>query len=389
MSSTLLILVIGICTGFVFGAGLAFSILFCFMFRKNRVDVEKSGPMRSAVVTLQVKEADSSLSDPNVAFESPRTSEWSNTALWLEGLRKKNAACGIPKYSYKEIEKATSNFTTIIGNGAFGSVYKAVMSTGETVAVKVLGANSRQGEQEFLTEVLLLGRLHHKNLVGLVGYAAERGQHMLLYNYMSNGCLASHLYGDNHERLSWDLRFNVALDVAMVLEYLHYGADPPVVHRDIKSSNILLDQFMKAKITDFGLSRPEMTKPRLSNVRGTFGYLDPENPQQGLMEYVKLATMESDGKNGWEEIVDPVLKGNYDVHKLNDMASLAFKCVNEISKIRPSMREIVQALSQLYKKPNINSNRASSSTLSKSPSALYEVSLEVKQSEDLRRLHSR
>jgi hypothetical protein len=104
MSSTLLILVIGICTGFVFGAGLAFSILFCFMFRKNRVDVEKSGPMRSAVVTLQVKEADSSLSDPNVAFESPRTSEWSNTALWLEGLRKKNAACGIPKYSYKYVD---------------------------------------------------------------------------------------------------------------------------------------------------------------------------------------------------------------------------------------------------------------------------------------------
>nr|ADD09587.1 serine/threonine kinase [Trifolium repens] len=400
--------------------------------------------MRKAVVTLQVKEADSGLSDSNVAFESPRTSEWSNTALWLEGLRKKNAACGIPKYSYKEIEKATSNFTTIIGNGAFGSVYKAVMSTGETVAVKVLGANSRQGEQEFLTEVLLLGRLHHKNLVGLVGYAAERGQHMLLYNYMSNGCLASHLYvwifpdgidvftvqwlhslltfvyiddpGNNHEPLSWDLRLNIALDVAMVLEYLHYGADPPVVHRDIKSSNILLDQFMKAKITDFGLSRPEMTKPRLSNVRGTFGYLDPEyidtrtyttksdvysfgvllfelitgrNPQQGLMDYVKLATMESDGKIGWEEIVDPVLKGNYDVHKLNDMASLAFKCVNEISKIRPSMREIVQALSQLYKKPNINSNRASSSTLSKTPSALYEVSLEVKQSEDLRRLHSR
>ncbi|WJX46342.1 non-specific serine/threonine protein kinase [Trifolium repens] len=391
MSSALLILAIGICTGFVFGAGLAFSILFCFTFRKNHVevDVEKSGPMRKAVVTLQVKEADSGLSDSNVAFESPRTSEWSNTALWLEGLRKKNAACGIPKYSYKEIEKATSNFTTIIGNGAFGSVYKAVMSTGETVAVKVLGANSRQGEQEFLTEVLLLGRLHHKNLVGLVGYAAERGQHMLLYNYMSNGCLASHLYGNNHEPLSWDLRLNIALDVAMVLEYLHYGADPPVVHRDIKSSNILLDQFMKAKITDFGLSRPEMTKPRLSNVRGTFGYLDPENPQQGLMDYVKLATMESDGKIGWEEIVDPVLKGNYDVHKLNDMASLAFKCVNEISKIRPSMREIVQALSQLYKKPNINSNRASSSTLSKTPSALYEVSLEVKQSEDLRRLHSR
>ncbi|PNY07319.1 dual-specificity kinase domain protein [Trifolium pratense] len=395
MSSTLLILVIGICTGFVVGAGLTFSIFVCFfMFGKKRVDVEveKSGPMRTEVVTLHVKGSDSSsasLSDSNMAFESPRTSEWSNTSLWLEGLRKKNAACGIPKYSYKDIEKATSNFTTIIGHGAFGPVYKAIMPTGETVAVKVLGTNSRQGEQEFLTEVLLLGRLHHKNIVGLVGYVAERGRHMLLYNYMSNGSLASHLYGDNHEPLSWDSRLSIALDVARVLEYLHYGADPPIVHRDIKSFNILLDQFMKAKVTDFGLSRPEMTKPRLSNVRGTFGYLDPENPQQGLMEYVKLAAMESEGKIGWEEIVDPVLNGKYDVHKLNVMASLAFKCVNEISKIRPSMRDIVQALSQLSKKPNINSIRAPPSTLSKSPSALYEVSLEVKQSADLRRLHSR
>ncbi|MCI32019.1 putative leucine-rich repeat receptor-like serine/threonine protein, partial [Trifolium medium] len=106
MSSTLLILAIGICTGFVIGAGLAFSILVCFfMFGKRRVDVEveKSGPMRTEVVTLHVKGADSSLaslSDSNMAFESPRTSEWSNTSLWLEGLRKKNAACGIPKYSY-------------------------------------------------------------------------------------------------------------------------------------------------------------------------------------------------------------------------------------------------------------------------------------------------
>ncbi|XP_050888449.1 calcium/calmodulin-regulated receptor-like kinase 1 [Lathyrus oleraceus] len=287
----------------------------------------------------------------------------------------------------KDVEKATSNFTTIIGLGAFGSVYKAQMPTGETVAVKVLGANSRQGEQEFLTEVLLLGRLHHKNLVALVGYAAERGRHMLLYIYMSNGSLASHLYGKGYEPLSWDLRLSIALDVARVLEYLHYGADPPIVHRDIKPSNILLDEFMKAKVTDFGLSRPEMIKPRASNIRGTFGYLDPEyiststftkksdvysfgvllfelitgrNPQQGLIEYVKLAAMESEGKIGWEEIVDPQLNENYDVNKLNDMASLAFKCVSGVSKTRPSMRTVVQALSKLYKKPKRNHSQTSS-----------------------------
>ncbi|KAJ1376348.1 Serine-threonine/tyrosine-protein kinase, catalytic domain [Sesbania bispinosa] len=375
MSRTHLILIIGICIGFVVGVGLVFSILFCFRCGRKRTRVEKSSSQGVVAIPVQVKGVDSSttLSDSNVALESPRTSEWSNMPLWLEGLRRKNvvSACGIPKYSYKDIQKATSNFTTIIGHGAFGPVYKAQMSADETFAVKVLGTNSRQGEQEFLTEVLLLGRLHHRNLVGLVGYAAERGQHMLLYIYMSNGSLASHLYGKSHEPLSWDLRLSIALDVARGLEYLHYGAAPPVVHRDIKSSNILLDQYMRAKITDLGLSRPEMITPHTSN-----------------------AAMESEGKVGWEEIVDSQLNRKYDVHKLNDMASLALKCVNGVSKIRPSMRDIVQALSQLCKKHSRKDSRAS-------PAALKEVSIEVGQLEShdfssidecskvLRRLHSR
>ncbi|CAJ1936250.1 unnamed protein product, partial [Sphenostylis stenocarpa] len=322
-----------------------------------------------------------------------------------------------------DMQRATSNFTTIIGNGAFGSVYKAQMATGETVAVKVLGTNSRQGEQEFLSEVLLLGRLHHRNLVDLVGYVAERGRHMLLYTYMSNGSLASHLYdfGKNHEPLSWDLRLGIALDVARGLEYLHCGASPPVVHRDIKSCNILLDQSMKAKVTDFGLSRPEMIKPRTSKIRGTFGYLDPEylstrtftkksdvysfgvllfelitgrNPQLGLMEYVKLAAMEGEDKVGWEEIVDGQLNGKYDVHTLNDIASLAFKCVNEVSERRPSMCENFQELSQLSKRHSKINGPTSSAA------ALKEMCIGIDQTETqgfssiertnlLGRLHSR
>ncbi|OIV93163.1 hypothetical protein TanjilG_20825 [Lupinus angustifolius] len=381
MSQILLILLIGIGIGFLVGLSLAFSILLCLKCGRKREQEEKCSSPRAMVVPVGARGVDSrttSANSSNVGLESPRTSEWSNMPLWLEGLRRKNvvSACGIPKYSYKDIQKATSNFTTIIGHGAFGSVYKAQMSTGETAAVKVLGTNSRQGEGEFLTEVLLLGRLHHRNLVGLVGYGAERGQHMLLYTYMSNGSLASHLHGEKHEPLSWDVRLSIALDVARGLEYLHYGASPPIVHRDIKSSNILLDQFMRAKVTDFGLSRPEMTKPRVTNIRGTFGYLDPEymstgtfskksdvysfgvvlfelitgrNPQQGLMEYVKLAAMEGEGTVGWEEIVDSQLNGNYDVHMLNDVASLALKCVNEVSKSRPPMAEIAQELYQFRK----------------------------------------
>ncbi|RDX81949.1 Calcium/calmodulin-regulated receptor-like kinase 1, partial [Mucuna pruriens] len=421
MNGPTLTLIIGICLGFVAGVGLALSIVFCIICGRKRTKVEKSSSQSAVTVPVNVKGIDSN-STLSEGQESPRTSEWSNTPLWLERLRRKSAvsACGIPKYSYKDIQKATSNFTTIIGNGAFGPVYKAQMSTGETVAVKVLGTNSRQGEQEFLTEVFLLGRLHHKNLVDLVGYVAERGQHMLLYIYMSNGSLASHLYGKDHEPLSWDLRLGIALDVAKGLEYLHHGASPPVVHRDIKSCNILLDQSMRAKVTDFGLSRPEMIKPRTSNIRGTFGYLDPEylstrtftkksdvysfgvllfelitgrNPQQGLMEYVQLAAMEGEGKVGWEEIVDMELNGKHDVHNLNDTASLAFKCVNEVSKRRPSMSDIVQALSQLCKKHSRSHGRSS-------PATIEEVSIEVVQLETqdfssiessnmLRRLHSR
>ncbi|XP_044955104.1 calcium/calmodulin-regulated receptor-like kinase 1 [Hordeum vulgare subsp. vulgare] len=121
------------------------------------------------------------------------------------------------------------------------------MSSDEILAVKVLANNSKQGEKEFQNEVLLLGRLHHRNLVNLVGYCAEKGQHILLYAYMPNGSLASHLYGENSAPLRWELRVNIALDVARGLEYLHDGVVPPVVHRDIKSSNILLDQSMHAR----------------------------------------------------------------------------------------------------------------------------------------------
>ncbi|XP_029117688.1 calcium/calmodulin-regulated receptor-like kinase 1 isoform X5 [Elaeis guineensis] len=275
-----------------------------------------------------------------------------------------------------DLQKATSNFTTLLGQGAFGTVYRAQMSTGETVAVKVLATNSKQGEKEFQAEVLLLGRLHHRNLVNLVGYCAEKGQHMLIYEYMTHGSLDSHLYSEKHEALSWEWRVTIALDVARGLEYLHDGAVPPVVHRDIKSSNILLDQSMRARVADFGLSREEMVSRHASNIRGTYGYLDPEyissrsftkksdvysfgvllfelitgrNPQQGLMEYVELAAINAEGKVGWEEIADSRLDGIFDVPELNDVAALAYKCVSRISRKRPSMRDMVEALTHVVK----------------------------------------
>ncbi|PIA58449.1 hypothetical protein AQUCO_00500405v1 [Aquilegia coerulea] len=372
-------LIIGISIGVIIGVLLAISALFCIRYRRKRSQIGNSSSRRAANIPIRINGFDSCtiLSDSTNGQESPKTSEGNHgMALWMEGAKRKNVVSGIPKYPYKELQKATHNFTTAIGQGAFGPVYKAQMSTGEIVAVKVLATDSKQGEKEFQTEVLLLGRLHHRNLVNLVGYCAEKGQHILVYVYMSNGSLASHLYSEKHETLSWELRVHIALDVARGLEYLHDGAVPPVVHRDIKSSNILLDQAMKARVADFGLSREEMVDQHASNVRGTFGYLDPEyistraftkksdcysfgvllfeliagrNPQQGLIELVELAAMNAGGRVGWEEIADSRLDGKFDVKELNDVAALAYKCINRIPKKRPSMRDIVQALLRIVK----------------------------------------
>ncbi|PSS16241.1 Calcium/calmodulin-regulated receptor-like kinase [Actinidia chinensis var. chinensis] len=375
-------LIIGISIGVVIGVLLAIFALFCIRYHRKRSQIGTSNSRRATNVPIHANGADSCtvLSDSSVGTESSKTSVHYGVSLWrgFGGLKKGNvvSASGVLEYSYRDLQKATCNFTTLIGQGAFGPVYRAQMSTGEIVAVKVLATDSKQGEKEFQTEVMLLGRLHHRNLVNLVGYCAEKGQHMLIYVYMSKGSLASHLYGEKNEPLSWDLRVQLALDVARGLEYLHDGAVPPVIHRDIKSSNILLDHSMRARVADFGLSREEMVDKHASNLRGTFGYLDPEyvstraftkksdvysfgvllfeliagrNPQQGLMEYVELAAMSIEEKVGWEEIVDSRLDGNFDEQELNDTAALAYKCVNRAPRKRPSMRDIVQVLSRILK----------------------------------------
>ncbi|KAF3681037.1 putative 50S ribosomal protein L24, chloroplastic-like [Capsicum annuum] len=373
-------LIIGISIGVVIGVLLAITAFVCFRrYHRRRPQIGNSSSRRAATVPIRANGVDTCtvLSDSSIGTESPKSIQ-NGMSLWLGSVRKSNvvSASGILEYSYKDLQRATYNFTTLIGQGAYGSVYKAQMSTGEMVAVKVLATDSKQGEKEFQTEVSLLGRLHHRNLVNLVGYCAEKGQHMLIYVYMSRGSLASHLYDEKLEPLRWDLRVQIALDVARGLEYLHDGAVPSVVHRDIKSSNILLDQSMRARVADFGLSREEMVSKHASNIRGTFGYLDPEyistrsftkksdvysfgvllfeliagkNPLQGLSEYIELAAMTTDGKGGWEEIADSRLDGKYDLQELNEVSALAYKCVNRAPKKRPSMRDSVQVLSRIIK----------------------------------------
>nr|WGU43391.1 calcium/calmodulin-regulated receptor-like kinase 2 isoform X2 [Nardostachys jatamansi] len=275
---------------------------------------------------------------------------------------------GLPRYSYKDIQKATQNFTTVLGQGSFGPVYKATMPAGGVVAIKALASDSKQGEKEFQTEVSLLGRLHHRNLVNLVGYCVDKGQHMLVYEFMSNGSLANFLYSDEKRTLSWEERLQIALDISHGIEYLHDGAVPPVIHRDLKSANILLDQLMRAKVADFGLSKEEVFDGRNSGLKGTYGYIDPVyiatnkftmksdiysfgvilfelitaiHPHQNLMEYVNMASMSSDGV---DEILDTKLAGECNLEDVRSLAHVGHKCLHKMPRKRPSIAEVSQAI---------------------------------------------
>ncbi|KAJ1422960.1 Serine/threonine-protein kinase, active site [Sesbania bispinosa] len=193
---------------------------------------------------------------------------------------------GVRAFSYGELSSATNNFSSSaqVGQGGYGKVYKGILVDGTVVAIKRAQEGSLQGEKEFLTEISLLSRLHHRNLVSLLGYCDEEGEQMLVYEFMSNGTLRDHLSVTSKEPLSFAMRLKIALGAAKGLAYLHTEADPPIFHRDVKASNILLDPKFSAKVADFGLSRlapvPDIegiVPGHVSTVvKGTPGYLDPE-----------------------------------------------------------------------------------------------------------------
>ncbi|KAK3200687.1 hypothetical protein Dsin_024102 [Dipteronia sinensis] len=193
---------------------------------------------------------------------------------------------GVKDFKFKELAMATDNFisSTQVGQGGYGKVYKGILSDETVVAIKRAEEGSLQGQKEFLTEIKLLSRLHHRNLVSLLGYCDEEDEQMLVYEFVPNGTLRDWLSSKGKESLNFGMRLRVALDSAKGLLYLHTEANPPVFHRDIKASNILLDSKFNAKVADFGLSRlapvldEDGTMPTHVStiVKGTPGYLDPE-----------------------------------------------------------------------------------------------------------------
>ncbi|KAK8939161.1 Receptor-like serine/threonine-protein kinase ALE2 [Platanthera zijinensis] len=286
-------------------------------------------------------------------------------------------------FTMAEMERATSMFddSRVIGEGGFGRVYQGTLEDGTMVAVKVLKRVDRQGESEFLAEVEMLGRLHHRNLVKLIGICAEEHFCCIVYELIPNGSVESHLHDmdKNASPLDWNSRVKIALGTARALAYLHEDSSPRVIHRDLKSSNILLEHDFTARVSDFGLARSALGEGKehiSTRVMGTFGYVDPEYAMTGhlLVEtdvysygvvLVELLTgrkpvdmSQPPGQENliaWtrhlltniealETIIDPALGGNYHRDSVAKVAAIASLCVQPDVSSRPSMSEVVQAL---------------------------------------------
>uniref|UniRef100_J3MWT5 Protein kinase domain-containing protein n=1 Tax=Oryza brachyantha TaxID=4533 RepID=J3MWT5_ORYBR len=197
---------------------------------------------------------------------------------------------GNRQFTYEELKELTNNFQRLIGRGGFGNVYYGRLENTSEVAVKIRSEYSKQGLHQFLAEVNNLTKVHHRNLVSLVGYCWEKDDHLaLVYEYMSGGSLWDHLRGKTGvgDTLNWATRLRIVLEAAQGLDYLHKGCNLPIIHRDVKTNNILLSQNLKAKLADFGLSKTYMsdTQTHIStkNAAGTPGYMDPEYQMTGKL----------------------------------------------------------------------------------------------------------
>ncbi|CAN4095500.1 unnamed protein product [Withania somnifera] len=293
-----------------------------------------------------------------------------------------NVACS---FAFKELALATQNFreANLIGEGGFGCVYKGRLDSGMIVAIKQLNLEGLQGNQEFVVEVLMLSLMHHNNLVNLIGYCTHGEQRLLVYEFMPMGSLENHLFDlePGMEPLSWKTRLKIAAGAAHGLEYLH-KANPPVIYRDLKSSNILLDNEFNPKLSDFGLAKlgPVGDNTHVSTrVMGTYGYCAPEYAMTGkltlksdiyslgvvLLELITGRKAYDISKKPGEQnlvvwsspflkdrrkyihMVDPALDGQFSARCLHHAVAVTAMCLQEQANFRPNITDIVAALDYL------------------------------------------
>ncbi|KAL2243339.1 proline-rich receptor-like protein kinase PERK1 isoform X1 [Sesamum indicum] len=286
-------------------------------------------------------------------------------------------------FTYEELALATDNFssTNLLGQGGFGYVHKGVLSDGKVVAIKQLKVGSGQGEREFQAEVETISRVHHKHLVSLVGHCMSGTQRLLVYEYVPNHTLDFHLHGKGRPPINWATRMKIALGSARGLAYLHEDCHPKIIHRDIKSANILLDDNFEAKVADFGLARfySDTDTHVSTRVMGTFGYLAPEYALTGkltdksdvfsfgvvllelitgrrpidksqnylddnIVDWARPLLTQALESDNFDSVADPRLQKDYDSIEMPRMVACASVCVRHLARRRPRMSQIIRAL---------------------------------------------
>ncbi|KAM0944267.1 putative protein kinase RLK-Pelle-PERK-1 family [Dioscorea sansibarensis] len=289
-------------------------------------------------------------------------------------------------FTYEELYEFTGGFSNqnLLGEGGFGCVYKGCLPDGREVAVKQLKVGGAQGEREFQAEVEIISRIHHRHLVSLVGYCIAESERLLIYDYVPNNTLYYHLHGEGRPVMDWATRVKVAAGAAHGLAYLHEDCHPRIIHRDIKSSNILLGNNFEAQVSDFGLAKLAMDANThvTTRVVGTFGYLAPEYASSGkltdksdvfsfgvvllelvtgrkpvdtsqpigdesLVEWARPLLTQALDTGSFQGLPDPRLEGKYNENEMLRMIEAAAACIRHSAAMRPRMGQVVRALDSL------------------------------------------
>ncbi|XP_050275906.1 proline-rich receptor-like protein kinase PERK9 isoform X1 [Quercus robur] len=338
-------------------------------------------------------------SGSNLVYSPPEPGGLGNSRSW---------------FTYEELVKATNRFSdeNLLGEGGFGSVYKGYLPDGREVAVKQLKIGGGQGEREFKAEVEIISRIHHRHLVSLVGYCISDNRRLLVYDYVPNNTLYFHLHGEGRPVLDWATRVKVAAGAARGLAYLHEDCHPRIIHRDIKSSNILLDSNFEARVSDFGLAKLALDANThiTTRVMGTFGYMAPEYASSGkltdksdvysfgvvllelitgrkpvdtsqplgdesLVEWARPLLSSALDNEEFIDLADPRLEMNYVESEMFHMIQVSAACVRHSAAKRPRMGQVVRAFDGLATSDLTNGMRVGESEVFNSAQQSAEIRL--------------